>query len=322
MIAIAWPWLAVLLPLPILLRWLLPAADSERGGVLFAPFATGFETRQAAPARSRRWLLPALLWLLLLAAAIRPQWLDEPVALPETGRNLMLAVDVSGSMEQQDMARGQTRLDVVKQVAGDFIERRGNDRLGLILFGSQAYLQSPLTFDRQTLERFLRQALVGIAGKETAMGDAIGLALKRLRESPGESILILLTDGQNTAGRVAPLDAARLAAQAGLRIHTIGVGGDGGRVAGLFGMPLMRSGADLDEKTLRAIAQATGGRYFRARDRDQLAEIYREIDVLEPISGGERWVRPVTELYPWPLGSALLISLAWAGWVGLRGSRA
>ena len=323
MLHFAWPWLALALPLPWLARRLLPPAP-DAGGVLFVPFAAALADAGAAPARAlgRGWRALALLcWLLLVLAATRPQWLGEPVALPASGRNLMLAVDVSGSMEQTDLdpAGRRTRLDVIKEVARRFIERRVGDRIGLILFGTRAYLQAPLTFDRHAVIELLADAAIGIAGRETAIGDAIGLAIKRLRRVPGESVLILLTDGANTAGRVAPRKAAELARQAGLRIYTIGVGAERMAVPGLFGTQLVNPSADLDEDTLRYIARTTGGRYFRATDRGALAAIYRELDRLEPVAAEARTVRPVDELFLWPLGLALALSVGLA--LGTAGRR-
>ncbi|MEA3413429.1 MAG: VWA domain-containing protein, partial [Pseudomonadota bacterium] len=282
MIHFDWPWVALLLPLPILLRLVLPPANRKWEPALYAPFATdipdgGAVAGQAAPGWTRTAVF-GIVWLLLLVAAAQPQWLGEAAELPETGRNLMLAVDVSGSMETPDLdpSGGEvSRLDVVKQVAGEFIARRSGDRVGLILFGSQAYVQSPLTFDRTTVRTLLNESLIGIAGKQTALGDAIGLAVKRMRDAPGErAVLVLLTDGASTAGRVSPDQAAALAARAGLTIHTIGVGAERMRVPSLFGDRVVNPSADLDEKTLRAIADTTGGTYFRATDREALAGVY------------------------------------------------
>ncbi|MES9898114.1 MAG: VWA domain-containing protein [Sedimenticola sp.] len=319
MIHFAWPWIFLLIPLPWLVRHWMPTATPTSGGVLYAPFAPALEA--AAESASDR-LSPVrmsvllLIWLLLLTAAARPQWLGEPTELPETGRNLILAADLSGSMESPDLDIGGeqvTRLDVVKKVAGAFIERRQGDRVGLILFGSQAYLQAPLTFDRTTVRHLLDQAMIGIAGRETAIGDAIGLAIKRLRQAPeGMAVLILLTDGANTAGRVPPRQAADLAAQAGLKIYTIGIGAERMRVRGLFGSRTVNPSADLDEEMLTYIADTTGGHYFRARDLEALQAVYRQIDTLEPAAGGSRVVRPITSLYPWPLGAALLLSMIFA----------
>jgi len=317
MIHLAWPWLLLVLPLPWLVRRLWSPDAGGGGAALFAPFALGLAGRGDGPRgfrppRRQLWLA-ALAWLCLLLAAARPQWLGDPVSLPQAGRNLVLAIDVSGSMETPDLALDgsqATRLDVVKQVAGDFIEHRGGDRVGLILFGSQAYLQAPLTFDHVTVRHFLDEAVIGLAGRETAIGDAIGLAIKRLRAAPGgEAVLVLLTDGQNTAGAVSPRQAAELAAQSGLRIYTVGIGAERMRVRGLLGSRLVNPSADLDEATLKAIAETTGGRYFRARSREDLREVYAKLDELEPVEDAGRVVRPVIALYPWPLGAALLFSL-------------
>lgn len=317
MIHLAWPWLLLLLPLPWLVRRWWPPATATGGAALFAPFALGLAGTGDQPevSASARWRLglAALVWLCLLAAAARPQWLGEPAPLPQEGRNLVLAIDVSGSMETPDLmldGSQANRLDVVKQVAGEFVENRSGDRVGLILFGRQAYLQAPLTFDHVTVRHFLNEAVIGVAGRETAIGDAIGLGVKRLREAPGgEAVLILLTDGQNTAGAVSPRQAAELAAQTGLRIHTIGIGAERMRVRGLLGTRLVNPSADLDEATLKAIAEATGGRYFRARSREDLEAVYDRLDELEPVADESHVVRPVTALYPWPLGVALLLSL-------------
>lgn len=326
MLHIAWIGLLVLLPLPwIVRRWLSPA-PAPIDDAVYAPFAGALSNAaaQVKPSLGGRdpligWLA-LVCWLLLMLAAIRPQWLGQALELPESGRNVLLAVDVSGSMEATDLGAGKgTRLDVVKQVAGEFIQRRTGDRIGLILFGSQAYLQAPLTLDRAAVADLLNGAAVGIAGRHTAIGDAIGMALKRLREGVGETVLILLTDGANTAGHVAPSKAAQLAAEQGLRIHTIGVGGKPQQVQTLFGPRMRNPAADLDEATLKNIAATTGGRYFRATDRASLEDIYRQLDDMEPVAGDSRTVRPVQELYPWPLGAALVLSFVLATLAYYRG---
>lgn len=310
---LAWPWLLLALPLPLLVRRLLPRAEVHGDAALRVPFY-GLLDQAAAPVgpSAPRWplVLAALAWALLVLAAARPQWLGEPVPLPMAGRDLMVAVDISGSMTEDDMVIGGRvvdRLMAVQAVAGDFIERRGGDRIGLILFGEQAYLQTPLTFDRATARTLLFEAAVGLAGRETAIGDAIGLAVKRLRDQPTEErVLILLTDGANTAGRIAPLKAAELAAEAGVRIHTIGVGSDPRAGLGAFSLSMGRN--PLDEATLSAIADTTGGRYFRARDVRELQGIYAALDELEPVESDEQTFRPVGELFAWPLGLSLLLS--------------
>ena len=229
MFQLEWPLTLLLLPLPALVYFLLPAQQQVALRVpALDDFRFGASTRiRMQPRRWQQWL-SLLAWLLLVLAASRPQWLGETVEIPLSGRDLMLAVDLSDSMRTADfILEGEqvNRLQATRQVASRFIERRRGDRLGLILFGSQAYLQTPLTFDRATVATLLDEAVIGIAGRETAIGDAIGMALKRLQGREGEGVLILLTDGANTAGQVSPQKATELAAQQGLRIHTIGVGG-------------------------------------------------------------------------------------------------
>ena len=309
----AWPWVFAALPLPLLAARLLPPANTAPEAALRFPFFSALRQNGRNPTLrpSRlRLMLAALTWFLLVVAAARPQWIGETIHLPVSGRSLMLAVDISGSMQTEDMVvnrRPVTRLTAVKLVAGGFVEQREGDRLGLILFGDQAYLQTPLTFDRRTLQILLNEAVIGLAGKSTAIGDAIGLAVKRLQGQPEKNrVLILLTDGTNTAGSVDPLKAADLAASEGVRIYTIGVGADE-HVQGPFRLLLSR-GSELDEATLEAIAQKTGGRYFRARDTRSLQQIYALLDEIEPVSEDEQSYRPVEEMYAWPLALALLLS--------------
>jgi Ca-activated chloride channel family protein len=323
MIHFAWPWMLLLLPLPWIVTRFMPPVRPQ-GAALFLPFAASVASDSAPALRKLprvRTLLFVLVWLLLIAAATRPQWLGEPQPVPSTGRRLLLAVDVSGSMATEDMAGGYSRLQVVQKVAGDFIRGRHGDRVGLILFGTRPYIQAPLTPDLGTVESFLDQAVVGVAGTQTAIGDAIGLAIKRLRDEGGASpapsgkkhadtVMILLTDGSSNAGAMPPIQAAKLAAAAGLRIYTIGVGANDD--AGVFGM----GGSDLDEDTLKAIAKTTGGEYFRATDASALQQVYARIDKLEPSAGRAQWYRPSDEWFFWPLGLALLLSLPAVTWRG------
>lgn len=325
MIEWLWPWMLVLAPLPWLARRTLPAARSQEPA-LRAPF---YETWQqlsssqgarGAPGRRIPVISLWLIWLLLLLAAARPTWIGEAIELPNSGRDLMLAVDISGSMEMEDMQVGQAtvpRITAVKQVGAEFITRRSGDRLGLILFGSNAYVQSPLSFDVTTVKRFLQEAQIGFAGKNTAIGDAIGLAVKRLRERPADSrVLILLTDGQDTASSVSPEDAAQLAKDLGIRIYTIGVGADRMTLPGLFGSSFgsrqVNPSAELDEAGLQKIAQVTGGQYFRARNPQELAAIYQLLDQLEPVEQEAVTYRPRQALGYLPLLLALLLSFALA----------
>lgn len=314
MIAFEWPWLLLALPLPWLVRYFLqPAATQE--AALWVPFLEDFGAGESdRPLRILNWVLwlAVLAWCLLILAAMRPQWLGEVVDIPITGRDLMLAVDLSGSMQEQDFVlKGEQvdRLTATKWVAGDFIERRIGDRIGLILFGERAYLQAPLTFDRETVKTLLNEAVIGLAGKATAIGDAIGLAVKRLRDrDEANRVLVLLTDGANTTGRMEPVEAARLAASQGLKIYTIGVGADEMLVRDLFGMRKLNPSAELDEEALKTIAEVTEGRYFRARDTSELEEIYHLLDELEPIAEDAKPFRPRQALYYWPLAGALAIA--------------
>lgn len=322
MINFVWPIILLIAPLPwIVNRWLAPVQREQ--AALLAPF---YKTWIDSNQQNRNHILRSplytlitisLIWACTLLAAARPQWIGEPIALPSDGRDLLLAVDISGSMQVEDMKVGRetsTRLRAVKQVVGEFTERRQGDRLGLILFGSNAYLQSPLTFDSKTVNQFLQEAQIGFAGKETAIGDAIGLAVKRLRQRPANNrVLILLTDGANTAGEVEPLEAAKLAAESSITVYTVGIGADEMTTPGLFGSRFgsrrVNPSADLDEGTLTAIAEATGGRYFRARDPEQLTNIYGILDELEPLEQEAATFRPTAELFYVPLSVAFCLSL-------------
>jgi Ca-activated chloride channel family protein len=316
MIGFEWPWLFLVLPLPWLLRFVMPAAAVVEEAALRVPSLNPFVMQgvRTGTLRGRRWLLwlAALAWLSLVTAAARPEWVGDPVELPVSGRELMLAVDLSGSMQTQDFSlNGQqvTRLDAIKAIAGEFIKRRVGDRIGLILFGSQAYVQTPLTFDRTTVNTLLQESAIGLAGDQTAIGDAIGLATKRLRDNPkGNKVLILLTDGASNAGEVEPLKAAELAAKEGLTIYTIGIGADEMEVESAFGTQRVNPSSDLDEKALKAIADATGGRYFRAHDTAQLDEIYAVVDKLQPVNQEKQSFRPRQVLFYWPLSLAALLS--------------
>lgn len=320
MLSFEYPQLFLLLPLPLLAWRLLPPAR-RRSLALWAPFFESWEPLQErgqAPGRPGPAVVGtlAVIWLLLLTAASRPSWLGDAIQQQVSGREMLLAVDLSESMTIEDMElNGQpmARIDAVKAVVSDFVLRRQGDKLGLVLFGSKAYHHVPLTFDLATLRTLLLEAQPGFAGKYTAIGDAIGLAVKRLVERPESSrVVVLLTDGANTAGSIEPLRAAELAATAGIRIYTIGVGANEMVVPGLFGTSLgarrVNPSADLDEETLREIARITGGRYFRAANTPELEGIYRMLDRLEPTGSDAMSFRPQTSLAHWPLAVALALS--------------
>lgn len=316
MIEIVWPWAFIALPLPWLIRLTLPKADDLSFSALKTPFLADLESLpnvQSVNLKKSKLWLAAVAWVLLVIAASRPQWLGEPIEQSISGRDLMMAVDLSGSMQLTDfMLEGKQvdRLTATKAVAGKFIERRIGDRLGLILFGDQAYLQVPLTLDRKTVHTLLEESAIGLAGEKTAIGDAIGLAVKRLKDRPeNQRVLILLSDGANTAGEVSPLQAADLAAKEGLKIYAIGVGADEMMVRDLFGSHKVNPSEDLDEVTMTALADKTGGRYFRARDTQELDKIYGLLDQLEPVEKDKRYYRPFTELYIWPLAVSFVLAM-------------
>lgn len=314
-LAFAAPWAALLLVLPVLAR-LLPPRRSERPALTVPPRLAAAFGQAPAPAGTPRavTVLTALAFLAFVVAAMRPSLPLDAVRLPVSGRDLMMVVDLSGSMERRDFALDGVeadRLSVVKRVAGDFLEKREGDRLGLVLFADEAHVAAPLSHDRAAVAAYLREASIGLAGRATAIGDALGLAVKRLRkESARAKVVVLLSDGTNNAGSVEPEDAARLAAKEGVRVHAVGMGS---RAAGEGADP----SADLDEATLARIAEATGGRYFRAATTADLAAVHAEIDALER---AERLAPPVVlrrELTLRPLALSVLL-LALAGLVAAR----
>ena len=327
MIDLALPWVLLLLPLPLLVWWLLPPATVRRGAALRVPFfgtlsgLTG-SAEEVSKGHRMALLVKSFAWLALLVAAAQPRWIGEPESVPTRGRDLMLALDISGSMAMEDFdvqGRAVDRLAVVNAVAREFVSRREGDRVGLVLFASRAYLQAPLTRDRESVVEMLDEAEIGLAGEETAMGDAVGLAVKHLRKLPAEErVLVMLSDGANNAGVLEPLRAAEIAAREQVRIHTIGIGSGEQVLQTPFG-PRRISGAELDEETLQRIASMTGGRYFRARDTRGLLDVLAAIDILEPTLGESASVRPVRALFFWPLGVALTLLAALAAWRGIGG---
>ena len=315
---LAWPWALLLCLLPWLaVRWRAPPV--VRGPALRLPWIP--ETGTAVPgagglsrsgARTMLWLG----WCLICLALARPQQLGEMVSPPSTARQLMLALDLSGSMNEPDMRLGGrpvTRLGAARAVLDDFLSRRTGDHVGLVIFGQQAFVLAPVTPDLPAVRAQLADAAVGLAGNDTAIGDAIALAVKRLRQlDQGDRVLVLLTDGVNTTGQVDPLRAAELAAREQVRVHTIAFGGDGG--FDFFGLRIPGQAPALDEATLQAIAVRTGGSSFRARDSQELAGIYARIDEIEPVSVQALPVRPWREGYPFWLGlglCCLMTSVVW-----------
>ena len=307
-------WVLALLPLPFLVRILIkPAAKQEVA--LLAPMIMNHlnpSHQSLLRTNTRKHSLPTmylLLWLLVVIAASRPVLFIKPTSFNATGKDMILAVDLSGSMEKEDMrikGYAVNRLASVKHVVEDFIQQREGDRLGLVVFGSQAFIQSPLTYDLQTVSQLLRESEIGMAGNNTAIGDAIGITLKHLaKNKQNKAVLILLTDGSNTDGAVSPLDAAEQARKMGLKIYTIGIGKH--RQSSIESY--LSSGHSMDVTTLKKIAEISGGQFYLASDTRQLNKIYQEINQLEQSKHQVHQYRLRTELYPYPLGLALLFSL-------------
>jgi len=311
MFEFAWPWMFALLPLPLLVWWWLPPFRARQASVQIPFFerlanATGQTPQRGAVVLQRRatqMIAAVIIWLLIVAALARPQWVGDPLIHEVSARDLILAVDISGSMDQADFrdSDGQTltRLDGVKRVIKDFIARRHGDRIALILFGTRAYVQVPFTQDLATAQQLLDQTRVGMAGQQTAIGDTIGLAIKTFEQTTTkQKLLILLTDGNDTASRVPPEHAADIARQNGVAVYTIGVGD-----------PAASGENRVDLGVLQAVASTTGGRFFRAEDGAQLQAIYADIDRLAPAALQTLSWRPKLPLFQWPLGAAVLLAL-------------
>ena len=309
MLTFAHLWIFSMLPLPWLLRRFLPPRRQSRVAVR-VPF--GNRLRQVVAKRSAgervkrsslRWLIPSLIWLLLLTSLARPQWIEPPLTKNLPTRDLLLLVDLSGSMSEEDFTNAAgnkvDRLMAVKEVVGDFLERREGDRVGLVVFGDAPFLQAPFSTDLGLSRRLLDETAIGMAGPRTAFGDAIGLGVGLFDQSdaPAKTI-IALTDGNDTKSQVPPVEAARVAAQRDIRIHTVAIGD-----------PLTVGEEKLDEAVLRQVAEVAGGKYFFAADREGLAGIYAELDRLETREIKVISHRPRKDIFYWPLLVALLLSL-------------
>lgn len=310
---LAWWPLLFLAPLPWLMRWVKPAEEHSVAPLInhSLPY---LQTGTMPGKRQQQSLWLWLIWLLLVIAVARPQWQgDATTPIERQGRNMMLAVDLSGSMQIPDMqwnGESVSRLVALRHLLAQFIEQRRGDRIGMILFADHAYLQAPLTFDTATVQHYAQQMQQGLVGNQTAIGEAIGLGIKQLLKQPAKQrVLILLTDGQNTAGNVDPLEAAKLAKEQQVTIYTIGIGSRSIERRTLFGVQRINPSQDLDEGLLKQVAQMTGGQYFRAASSAQLASIYQRLDELVPIKGKPEYYRPKEELYYIPLLAALLLLL-------------
>ena len=317
-------WFFLLLPLPLLARYFLNAKKRDYTQV-WIPLAQGLTEQQSQSQKGYlSTFIPWLVWLLLLSALAKPVWLDEPIRLQQQSRDMILSLDLSGSMQEVDMPlndRTVDRLTLVKDLLKTFIGKRHGDRLGLILFADHAYLQTPLTFDLKTISQMVDETEIGLVGSRTAIGESIAMAIKRFVENKNEQrVLILITDGANTAGSIKPLMAAKQAAKNNITIYTIGIGADEMVKRTLFGRQRINPSADLDEKTLTEIARLTGGQYFRARNQDELQNIYQKLNELEPIDSDFLEFRPEKNLFYWPLSGAVLLLFLSALYLKLRGS--
>ncbi len=318
MFQFAWWQVFIVLPLPLVSYLLLRPVPTDLQSALRIPFLGKIRGLSGKPAAGKgsgviKNGLILMAWIMLVIAAARPQLVGEPQRLTLTGRDLLMAIDLSGSMAENDFVYKKVpinRLVAVKIVALEFIERRKTDRIGLILFGTKAYLQAPLTFDHETISILLDEAQIGFAGESTAIGDAIGLTIKQVTQQPQDSrVLILLTDGANTDGLLDPVKAAELAKEVNLKIYTIGIGADTLVKRSIFGKVTVNPSMDLDEDTLTKIANITGGQYFRARNVDELNKIYELINELEPHPEEAESIRPYKDIFFWPL-SICFICLA------------
>lgn len=306
---LAYPWVFLLLPLPLLLYFMLPPLRMKSASVRLPTYEKaldyiGQKPRKSALVKRRgilNWLAMSLCWVLVLAALSSPQLVGEPELKVKTSRNFLIAADISFSMATKDWEidnQKVRRWDAVKDVMHEFIRKREGDRMGLIFFGSSAYIQAPFTPDLQTVSQMLEEADVGMAGQMTHIGKAITKGVGMFEKDTIETkVMLLLTDGVDAGTDILPLDAADMAKEDTVIIYTIGIGDPNS------------GNSDLAEKTLEEIADMTGGQYFRAIDEARLQEIYTEVDKLEPIEYEEEENRPVTLLYQYPLAAAVALLL-------------
>ncbi len=317
MFELANPWALTALPLPLIIWFFIPRAQFMVTSALNVPFFKFLQNSISEKlivfnTKKILWFLFAI-YTLLLCAFAGPRYVGEPLPLSHESYNIMLALDISPSMGINDMSlngRQVTRLAAVKKAAKQFILDRSGDKIGLILFGERAYLLTPLTFDKENLLMRLDDATVGLAGKSTSTGDAIGLAIKKLQNVPAKGrMIVLLTDGASNSGILSPLRAAELAKNDKIKVYTIGLHSDIDPQS-FSGMFLNVNGmGDLDEATLQKVANITGGQYFRATSPKSLQNIYHSIDKMAKISQERKTVRPQHEYYPWLLAIGFMLFL-------------
>lgn len=324
MIKFLCPWMLVLLVLPFIMRFFAKPVKGLHGDALRVPFVQDIArinllsgslwSKPLNEVNRLGWRLLYVVWLFLCLASTRPQWVGEPIRVSNYGRNILLVTDISNSMLEPDFSYANQRIDrltAVKIAADNFIKQRPNDRIGLVLFGTLAYLQAPATYDKQAVLDILWSTDAGMAGRSTAIGDAIGIALKSLRadkKSSGPKILILLTDGENNDGSLSVPEVLKLAQDENVKIYTIGVGAEERVINSFLGIKVKQSGG-LDEQSLRQLAEQTKGNYFRASDTKKLLQIYQEIDKLEPDSDDEQFIQESKDLFYYPLIMALVLAL-------------
>lgn len=315
MFSLSSPWVYLLFPLPWIIWRYSHSLNNKFSLALKLPFFNNIKSLinqyEVSSWGINGRIIFGVIWALMLVAFSGPHWIGEPQPLAKEARNIMLVLDLSGSMDLPDMVinnQAVSRFTVVQKTAEEFVNARKNDRIGLILFGTRAYLQTPLTFDRRSVLLRLEDATVGLAGQTTSIGDALGLAVKRLQNVPSKGrIIILLTDGANNSGVLSPLKAASLAKLDGIKVYTIGLSRNNRNpLSQLFDFP---GDSNLDETSLKKVAQITGGKYFRATDRKSLDKIYLTINQLEPIKQKHSTLRPKKEYYPWPLGLSFFLLL-------------
>jgi len=328
-----YPWLLILIPLPILLRLILSYfpgiklfnLSSHKNNALRLPTYTRIKDLVEQKHQLNLWhknlLIPFIIWSLLIISLAQPLWQDKHQPLPMTGRDLMFLIDVSGSMRKMDFVKDElpiSRLDMVKEVASEFVKARTGDRVGLILFGNKPHLRAPLSHDRKAISELIQHSEIALAGESTAIGDAIGLAIKRMQNLTSQSrVIILLTDGANNEGIVNPRQAAELAALKGIKIYTIGIGGAEAPAPNPYGVWSSEGAEQYEKAVLQDVAQLTQGYFFHVLDTQALKITYAQLDQLEPAFTQDIHKHLAKPLYPWSLSLLFLVSLVavWRGWL-------
>ena len=347
MITFYWPWMFLLLPLPLLFRlWAKPLTNQASSQMSLALKLPAFDEIQTLYAHERfktmSWktlIIPSLIWLLLVTSAAQPLWLDKEQPTPVSGRDMILVIDISGSMRQMDFERPATadietqtqsslntglssqnvdpvkvknvsRLEVVKQVAAKFVSGRHGDRIGLILFGDKPYLRASPTYDHQAILNLIKESEIALAGESTAIGDAIGLAIKRMNNLESQNrVIVLLTDGANNEGMLNPRSAAKLAALEGMRIYTIGIGKQKNPGPNPYGVWTSKNARQFEAEVLTDVARLADGQFFHALDTEGLQSAYKHLDQLEPALSEDSRFFLAQPLYPWTLAAVLIIIL-------------